>query len=136
MVAPPFSSRAISEPLRFTADRALSRKLPVVTLREKVSVVALYAKMGPLEMLQIMCTGKTWYQVAPTVKFELSGKKPGNVFGKDIFLHLANVAGSVEERVIALQARKRWLSNAVLGDEAGGALGENEIDALFAPLEP
>jgi 3-isopropylmalate/(R)-2-methylmalate dehydratase large subunit len=52
--------------------------------------------MGPLEMLQIMCTGKTWYQVAPTVKFELRGRKPGNVFGKDIFLHLAGIAGSVE----------------------------------------
>ena len=52
--------------------------------------------MGPLEMLQIMCTGKTWYQVAPTVKFELNGRKPYNVFGKDIFLHLAAIAGSVE----------------------------------------
>jgi 3-isopropylmalate/(R)-2-methylmalate dehydratase large subunit len=52
--------------------------------------------MGPLEMLQIMCTGKTWYQVAPTVKFELQGRKPGNVFGKDVFLHLAGIAGSVE----------------------------------------
>ena len=52
--------------------------------------------MGPLEMLQIMCTGKTWYQVAPTVKFELNGRKPDNVFGKDIFLHLAAIAGSVE----------------------------------------
>src|SRR5258708_13355331 len=27
--------------------------------------------IAPLEMLQIMCTGKTWYQVAPTMKFEL-----------------------------------------------------------------
>ena len=52
--------------------------------------------MGPLEMLQIMCTGKTWYQVAPTVRFELRGKKPANVFGKDVFLYLAAVAGSVE----------------------------------------
>lgn len=52
--------------------------------------------MGPLEMLQIMCTGKTWYQVAPTVRFELSGHKPSNVFGKDVFLHLADIAGSVE----------------------------------------
>ncbi len=52
--------------------------------------------MGPLEMLQIMCTGKTWYQAAPTVRFVLSGRKPANVFGKDIFLHLAAIAGSVE----------------------------------------
>jgi 3-isopropylmalate/(R)-2-methylmalate dehydratase large subunit len=52
--------------------------------------------MGPLEMLQIMCTGKTWYQVAPTVRFELRGRIPNNVFGKDIFLHLAGIVGSVE----------------------------------------
>jgi superfamily II DNA or RNA helicase len=54
---------------------------------------------------------------------------------RPVFAHSLYVAGSVEERVIALQARKRWLSNAVLGDEAGGPVGENEIDELFAPLE-
>jgi SNF2 family DNA or RNA helicase len=54
---------------------------------------------------------------------------------KPVFAYSLFVAGSVEERVIQLQARKRWLSNAVLGDEAGGVLGEKEIEELFAPLE-
>jgi superfamily II DNA or RNA helicase len=54
---------------------------------------------------------------------------------RPVFAYSLYVAGSVEERVIALQARKRWLSSAVLGDEAGSALGENEIDELFGPLE-
>ncbi len=56
---------------------------------------------------------------------------------RPVFVHNLYVAGSVEERVLALQQRKRWLSNALLGDAATGApIGEGEIEALFAPLEP
>jgi SNF2 family DNA or RNA helicase len=55
---------------------------------------------------------------------------------RPVFVHNLYVAGSVEERVLALQERKRWLSSALLGDApAAAALGEAEIDALFAPLE-
>jgi SNF2 family DNA or RNA helicase len=51
-------------------------------------------------------------------------------------VHNLFVAGSVEERVLALQERKRRLSSALLGDgPAPGALGEADIEALFAPLE-
>lgn len=54
------------------------------------------AGVGPMEMLQIICTGKTWYKVSPTIKLVLRNKKPENVFGKDIFLYLADRIGSVE----------------------------------------
>ncbi len=55
---------------------------------------------------------------------------------RPVFVHNLYAAGSVEERVLALQQRKRWLSNALLGDAAAAApIGEGEIDALFAPLE-
>jgi superfamily II DNA or RNA helicase len=55
---------------------------------------------------------------------------------RPVFVHSLYVAGSVEERVIALQQKKRWLSAAVLGDEgASTPLDEGDIDALFAPLE-
>jgi superfamily II DNA or RNA helicase len=55
---------------------------------------------------------------------------------RPVFVHNLYVAGSVEERVLALQQKKRWLSTALLGDEASGApLSEGEVDALFAPLE-
>ena len=55
---------------------------------------------------------------------------------RPVFVHNLYAAGSVEERVLALQQRKRWLSNALLGDVAGAApIDEGEIEALFAPLD-
>src|SRR6266481_6461599 len=86
--------------------------------------------MGPIEMLQIMCTGKTWYQVAPTVKFELRGRKPGNVFGKDSFLHLANVAGSVEGHNIEFGGPA--VADLTLDDRATLATMAAELSAEFA----
>ena len=85
--------------------------------------------MGPLEMLQIMCTGKTWYQVAPTVKFELNGSKPGSVFGKDIFLHLAAVAGSVEGHNIEFAGS--GIAGLPLDDRATLATMGAELSAEF-----
>ncbi|MET0704415.1 MAG: aconitase/3-isopropylmalate dehydratase large subunit family protein [Mycobacterium sp.] len=49
--------------------------------------------LGPAEVYSIMCTGSTWYQVAPTIRYQLHGVKPDEVSGKDIFLHLANEYG-------------------------------------------
>jgi 3-isopropylmalate/(R)-2-methylmalate dehydratase large subunit len=56
--------------------------------------------LGPVEMIQIICTGKTWYKVEPTIKVTISGIKPPNIFGKDIFLFMADLIGSVEGRNI------------------------------------
>lgn len=86
--------------------------------------------MGPLEMLQIMCTGKTWYQVAPTVRFELSGHKPSNVFGKDVFLHLADIAGSVEGHNIEFGGP--GVAELTLDDRATLATMAAELSAEFA----
>ena len=49
--------------------------------------------LGPAEVYSIMCTGTTWYQIAPTIRYELEGVKPYVVSGKDIFLHIANEYG-------------------------------------------
>ena len=49
--------------------------------------------LGPAEVYSVMCTGKTWFQVAPTYRYELVGDKPGEVTGKDIFLHIAGTWG-------------------------------------------
>ena len=55
---------------------------------------------------------------------------------RPVFVHNLYVAGSVEERVLELQHRKRGLASALLGDGGGGAAcNERDIDALFAPLE-
>ena len=49
--------------------------------------------LGPAEIYSIICTGTTWYQVAPTIRYELDGVKPDVVSGKDIFLYIANAYG-------------------------------------------
>lgn len=49
--------------------------------------------LGRIEMLQILCTGQTWYKVCPTVRYVLKGKKGPGVYGKDIFLAIAGKYG-------------------------------------------
>jgi 3-isopropylmalate/(R)-2-methylmalate dehydratase large subunit len=49
--------------------------------------------LGPAEVYSILCTGQTWFQVAPTIRYEFIGTKPEQVSGKDIFLHIAATYG-------------------------------------------
>ncbi|HEY3711230.1 MAG TPA: aconitase/3-isopropylmalate dehydratase large subunit family protein [Amycolatopsis sp.] len=49
--------------------------------------------LGPAEVYSILCTGQTWFQVAPTIRYEFVGAKPDDVSGKDIFLYLADKYG-------------------------------------------
>jgi SNF2 family DNA or RNA helicase len=53
---------------------------------------------------------------------------------KPVFVHELYVAGSVEERMLELQARKRRLADAILGDGPRAPIGEDEVEYLFAPL--
>ena len=57
---------------------------------------------------------------------------------KPVFAFNLIVAGSVEERMMALQARKRRLAEALLsqGAATATALSEGELDDLLAPLAP
>ncbi len=58
--------------------------------------------LGPIEVYSIMCTGKTWFQVAPTIRYELIGAKPDVVSGKDIFLHIAGTYGDATNHNLEL----------------------------------
>jgi 3-isopropylmalate/(R)-2-methylmalate dehydratase large subunit len=49
--------------------------------------------LGPIEVYSIMCTGQTWFQIAPTIRYVLEGNKPDVVSGKDVFLHVAGTYG-------------------------------------------
>jgi superfamily II DNA or RNA helicase len=54
---------------------------------------------------------------------------------KPVFVHHLYVAGSVEERMLRLQKRKRQVSDAILGEGAAmSALTEEDVEILFAPL--
>ncbi len=55
---------------------------------------------------------------------------------RPVFVYDLYAASSVEERVLRMQARKKWVSGAILGDgETMAKLDEYEVDQLFAPLE-
>jgi SNF2 family DNA or RNA helicase len=57
---------------------------------------------------------------------------------KPVFVHRLIVAGSVEERMLALQQRKRRLASAVVSPAAapsGSLFGEAEVEQLLAPLD-
>ncbi|EGD44667.1 3-isopropylmalate dehydratase, large subunit [Nocardioidaceae bacterium Broad-1] len=56
--------------------------------------------LGPAEILQIVCTGKTWHRVPPTIKYELVGTKPDHINGKDIFLAIAGKYGDATDHAI------------------------------------
>lgn len=49
--------------------------------------------LGPAEVYSILCTGRTWFQAGPTIRYELTGSLPAAVSGKDAFLHIANEYG-------------------------------------------
>jgi 3-isopropylmalate/(R)-2-methylmalate dehydratase large subunit len=66
--------------------------------------------MGRPELLQILCTGQTWFRVVPTVKYELVGRLQPGVAAKDAFLYLAG----------------RWGSHANMNIEFGGP-GQAEL---------
>ena len=64
--------------------------------------------LGHLEILQIVCTGQTWYRVPETVLVEFAGAKPPGISGKDVFLAMAAAArqrGGPGDRVLAPQPR-------------------------------
>ena len=53
---------------------------------------------------------------------------------RPVFVYSLIVAGSVEERMLRLQRRKRALAGSVLGGATGPPLSERDVDDLFGPI--
>jgi 3-isopropylmalate/(R)-2-methylmalate dehydratase large subunit len=49
--------------------------------------------VGAPDLLAAVTTGKTWYRVGTTVRYDLHGSLPAGVSAKDLFLHLAGTWG-------------------------------------------
>jgi 3-isopropylmalate/(R)-2-methylmalate dehydratase large subunit len=86
--------------------------------------------LGPAEVFSILCTGSTWYQVAPTVRYELTGALPAGVSGKDVFLHIANEYGDATNQ--NLEFGGPGLAAVPLNDRRTIATQAAEISADFA----
>lgn len=90
--------------------------------------------LGPAEIYSIMCTGATWFQVAPTIRYELEDVKPQTVSGKDIFLHIANEYGDGPN--LNLEFGGSGLAGMPMHDRRTIATQCAEVSADFATFEP
>ena len=89
--------------------------------------------LGPAEVYSIMCTGTTWFQVAPTIRYELEGVKPDTVSGKDIFLHIANEHGDAANR--NLEFGGPGLASIPMNDRRTIATQGAEVSADYSTFE-
>ena len=80
-----------------------------------------------------MCTGTTWFQVAPTVRYELGGARPDTVSGKDIFLHIANEYGDAAN--LNLEFGGPGLAGIPMHDRRTIATQGAEVSADFSTFE-
>ncbi|HEY4428949.1 MAG TPA: aconitase/3-isopropylmalate dehydratase large subunit family protein [Solirubrobacteraceae bacterium] len=85
--------------------------------------------LGPVEVYSIMCTGKTWFQVAPTIHYVLEGQKPQVVSGKDIFLYVAGTYGDATNH--NLQFDGPGLASIPMNDRRTIATQGAEVSADF-----
>jgi 3-isopropylmalate/(R)-2-methylmalate dehydratase large subunit len=90
--------------------------------------------LGPAEVYSIMCTGQTWFVVAPTIRYELCGVKPDVVSGKDIFLHIANAYGDAPN--LNLEYGGPGLTGLPMHDRRTIATQGAEVSADFSIFEP
>ncbi|HEV3357550.1 MAG TPA: aconitase/3-isopropylmalate dehydratase large subunit family protein [Pseudonocardiaceae bacterium] len=86
--------------------------------------------LGPAEVFSILCTGSTWYQVAPTVRYDLTGTLPTGISGKDVFLYIANEYGDATNQ--NLEFGGPGLATVPLNDRRTIATQAAEVSADFA----
>ncbi len=144
-----------TELLDLIADQLLAQSLPFLCLtgktntKDRGSVVQRFqAQEVPILLLSLKAGGvglnltaadtvihmDPWWN--PAVEEQATAR--AHRIGQDqpVFVYKLVVEGSIEERMLELQARKLALANSVLGHDAAGALKFDEADlqALLAPL--
>ena len=88
---------------------------------------------GPVDTLQAMTKGVIWYPVSPTVRYELTGKMPPVVSGKDVFFHIAEVYGGHSNQTVEFGGP--GLATLPMSDRRTIATMGAEISAEFALFE-
>ena len=144
-----------TELLDLIADQLQAQALPFLSLtgktapKDRAGVVQRFqAQEVPIFLLSLKAGGiglnltaadtvihmDPWWN--PAVEEQATAR--AHRIGQDqpVFVYKLVVEGSIEERMLELQARKQALTDSVLGHDAAGALKFDEADlqALLAPL--
>ena len=86
--------------------------------------------LGPVDMVYIFCLGETWFQVGPTIYYDLSGSLPAGVNGKDLFLYIAGNHGDFTGKNVEFGGE--GVENLSLSSRQSVATMCAEINADFA----
>jgi superfamily II DNA or RNA helicase len=129
----PYLSLTGDTPVRARGDivqRFQHKEVPVLLLSLKAGGVGLN-----LTAADTVIHVDPWWN--PAVEQQATDR--AHRIGQDqpVFVYKLVVEGSIEERMLALQARKAALAEGVLGSDAAGAVkfGAADLEGLLAPLE-
>lgn len=94
--------------------------------------------VGTADLLYTLTKGTTWFQVSPTIRYDLVGKLNPGVFTKDVFLHMARTYGDHANQnieyggpgmaTLSLDARRTLTT---MGTEINGEFSIFEPDGLL-----
>lgn len=117
------------------AENALARPGQVLTCTDSHTCAAgayntAARGIGPAEVLAVLCTGRTWFTVGPTIRYELVGGLPSGVGGKDVFLHIAGTWGDATNH--NLEFGGDGLASVPMNERRTIATQAAEISADFA----
>ncbi|SFM69760.1 3-isopropylmalate dehydratase, large subunit [Methanolobus profundi] len=101
------------------------------------SLGAFSTGIGSTDMAAVFASGKLWFKVPETIRFEVEGKLPEHVYSKDIILHLIGDVGAEGARYKAAEyagsaiealsmSERMTISNMAI--EMGGKAGIIEAD--------
>ncbi|UGV40506.1 3-isopropylmalate dehydratase large subunit [Methanococcoides orientis] len=103
------------------------------------SLGAFSTGVGSTDMAAVFASGKLWFKVPDTIRFEVNGKLPKNVYSKDLILHLIGDVGAEGARYMAAEyagsaiedlsiSERMTVSNMAI--EMGGKAGIIEPDKV------
>jgi 3-isopropylmalate/(R)-2-methylmalate dehydratase large subunit len=90
-------------------------------------------RLGPTEVIGILCTGQTRYSIGPTIRYELTGALPPGIGGKDVFLHIADSYGGAISH--NLEFGGPGLASVPMNDRRTIAARGAEVSANFTTFE-
>jgi 3-isopropylmalate/(R)-2-methylmalate dehydratase large subunit len=90
--------------------------------------------VGFPDMIYALTTGKTWFRVGETVRYDLVGELSANVYAKDIFLHIAGTYGDHANQNIEYGGS--GLASLTLDARRTLAAMGAELSAEFVTFEP